>query len=131
MRHALWPDEADTHRDEIAQFFAGDRRFLHAVFLAEDERGEVVGFAEVSLRPYAEGCDSSPVAFLEGWYVAPELRRRSVGGALVRAVEDWAREQGCTELGSDTELENEVSTRAHGALGFEEAALLRCFRKAL
>jgi aminoglycoside 6'-N-acetyltransferase I len=131
LRHALWPDESDEHQKEVAGFFAGDRRFLQAVIVAEDDRSEIVGFAELSLRPYAEGCGSSPVGFLEGWYVVPEMRRQGVGGALVRAGEAWARDQGCTELASDTEVENTVSAAAHGALGFEEVVMIRCFRKQL
>ena len=35
------------------------------------------------------------------------------------------------ELASDAEPENEVSARAHAALGFEDAGLIRCFRKDL
>ncbi|HVR97342.1 MAG TPA: aminoglycoside 6'-N-acetyltransferase [Thermoanaerobaculia bacterium] len=131
LRHALWPDEAGEHEEEIASFFAGDRRFMAAVIVAVDARGEVVGFAELSLRKYAEGCSSSPVGFLEGWYVVPEMRRQGVGGALVRAAEAWAREQGCTEFASDTEVENTLSAAAHNALGFEDVGIIRCFRKDL
>lgn len=101
-----------------------------AVIVAERE-GEILGFAELSLRTYAEGCGSSPVGYLEGWYVVPEARRQGVGRALVRAAELWAKEQGCTEFASDTELENTVSADAHRALGFDEVEIVRCFRKAL
>src|SRR5438067_1734925 len=28
-----------------------------------------------TLRPWAEGCKSMPVPYIEGWWVAPDLRR--------------------------------------------------------
>jgi aminoglycoside 6'-N-acetyltransferase I len=46
-------------------------------------------------------------------------------------VEAWGISEGCTELASDTELENRASAAAHRALGFEEAGRVVCFRKAL
>jgi aminoglycoside 6'-N-acetyltransferase I len=54
-----------------------------------------------------------------------------VGRELVAAAEAWAREQGCREFASDTQLENTVSAAAHLALGFEDAGIVRCFRKTL
>lgn len=71
------------------------------------------------------------MAYLEGWYVAPDCRRQGVGTDLVQAAEAWARERGCRELGSDTHIENVVSRQAHRALGFEEGRPVVHFRKAL
>jgi aminoglycoside 6'-N-acetyltransferase I len=71
------------------------------------------------------------VAFLEGWYVVPDARRRGVGRALIEAAEQWALDQGCTEFGSDALIDNRVSAAAHEALGFEEVVQIRCFRKDL
>ena len=132
LRHALWPDgsEAD-HRAEIDRFFAGELREPIAVLLAEDGRGGVVGLAELSIRSSAEGCRSDRVAYLEGWYTVPAVRRRGVGRALVAAAEQWGRDQGCTEFASDTELDNVVSATAHRALGFIAVGRAGCFRKAL
>ena len=90
-----------------------------------------VGFVELSIRPYAEGCQTDRVAFLEGWYVVPEARRKGVGRALVEAAERWGVTQGCTEFGSDALLDNTVSAAAHQALGFEEVVQIRCFKKSL
>lgn len=86
---------------------------------------------ELSLRPYADGCDSSPVPFVEGWYVAPEARRMGVGAALVRATERWALDNGYSEMASDALLENTGSERAHKAVGFEEVERAIRFRKDL
>jgi aminoglycoside 6'-N-acetyltransferase I len=132
MRQALWPEDGThSHAQEIEQYFAGELRMPLEVLLAVDDRGEPIGFAELSIRPYAEGCTTNRVAYLEGWYVETDARRRGVGRALVAAAEQWALAQGCSEFGSDALLENETSAAAHRALGFEEVEQIRCFRKPL
>jgi aminoglycoside 6'-N-acetyltransferase I len=132
LRHALWPAEsADELTAEARAFFVDDDSLLEAVLLAEASDGTLLGFGELSLRPYAEDCRTSPVAFLEGWYVIPSARRHGVGRALMSAAEQWARERGCHEFASDTELDNSLSAAAHRALGFEDAGAIRCFRKDL
>lgn len=129
LRHALWPDgsEAD-HRRELERFFAGPQ--TAPLLVAEDPSG-LLGFAELSIRPYAEGCETGRVGFLEGWFVRPEARHRGIGRRLVAAGEEWARSAGCSEFASDAEAENEESAAAHRALGFTEVGLIRCFRKDL
>lgn len=131
MREALWPAKPGEHAEEIASFFAGHRRDPAEVLLAIDDSGSVIGFAEVSIRQYAEGCSTDRVAYLEGWFVEEGWRRKGVGAALAAAVGDWGRAQGCTELASDTEIHNLVSEAAHRALGFEEVDRIVCFRKGL
>jgi aminoglycoside 6'-N-acetyltransferase I len=131
LRHALWPDEPlDVRRAEAdANLARTDSGF--ATFVAEDA-GEVTGFAEVSLRrDYVNGCETSPVAFIEGVYVRTERRRGGVGRALIAAAERWGRGQGCSELASDALLDNEASHRFHGGTGFEETERVVYFRKSI
>jgi len=118
MRIALWPDcPMEKQRIEIEQLLAGDG----VVFFAENETGGLVGFAEVSIRrDHVEGVTSSPVPYLEGWYVEPQKRGGGVGRTLIAAVEEWARSSGFRELASDAELENTSSQCAHKSLGFRE-----------
>lgn len=104
---------------------------LATAFLAKLANGEAVGFAEIDLRPYADGCRSSPVGYLEAWYVVPEHRRKGIGQSLLRAAEVWARAHGCTEMASDTEVTNALSRRVHGALGYAEVSRLAHFRRDL
>jgi len=80
----------------------------------------LAGFIEVGARSLADGCATSPVAYLEGWHVDADARRQGAGTALVQAAEAWGREQGYREFASDAELENVESQRAHEALGFQE-----------
>ena len=131
MRVALWPESPrEWHAQEVHQFLNGQLPIpLHVLLAFED--GRAVGFVELNIRPYAEGCATDRVGFLEGWYVVPEARRRAVGTGLVRAAEQWARDQGCTEFASDAEADNTISQAAHLALGFEEVVLIRCFKKRL
>jgi len=129
MRCALWPEAAEAeHMGEIADYFAGTASEPQAVLVAETA-SMLVGLAELSVRSTAEGCTTGRVAYLEGWFIDRDSRRQGVGRALVAAAEDWGRQQGCREFGSDTQAENEASAAAHRALGFEDAGLVRTFRK--
>src|SRR5919106_5542767 len=113
LRCALWPDGSPSeHRVEIERFLSGQAHEPQAVFLALDGSGRAVGLAELSIRSCAEGCRTNRVAYLEGWYVVPDTRRRGIGRALVEAAEKWGRAQGCTELASDTYPDNGISERA-------------------
>jgi aminoglycoside 6'-N-acetyltransferase I len=131
MRTALWPDDSGSHAADIARFFSPQRNEPLEVLFACSGSGAPIGFVELSIRPHAVGCTSDRVAFVEGWYVEPDHRRRGVGAALIRAAEEWGRAHTCTELGSDTQLWNESSINAHKALGFEEVERLVAFRKSL
>ena len=119
MMHALWPtSEAYDFSDE-------------SVFVWQRDAGGLGGFISFSIRPWAEGCESAPVPYIEGWWVDPDLRGAGVGRSLVNAVEVWCVDHGYRELGSDVELDNDASLRAHGALGFEPTLTLQFFRKTL
>lgn len=131
MRAALWPeaDAAELTREAEA-FVAGVALPTPmVVFIAED--GRPIGFLELSVRAYANGCDSMPVPFVEGWYVDAGARGRGVGRALIRASEDWSREHGYVEIGSDTEIWNEDSLKAHEKCGFKETERVIYLRKRL
>jgi aminoglycoside 6'-N-acetyltransferase I len=130
MREALWPSSRDWPQ-EIEAFWSGVRQNPAEVLIAVDDSGQAMGFAEMSIRPYAAGCHSGRVAYLEGLFVKVEARRQGVGAALVRAVEDWGRSQGCTELGSDADISNLESAAVHSATGFAEVERIICFRKEL
>lgn len=130
MRATLWPEPEAEHRSEMASMLAQPERF--AVFLAYEEGPGPIGFAEVSIRTdYVNGCTTSPVAFLEGIFVAEAQRRRGVARALCAAAAVWGRSHGCTEFGSDALLENEQSHVMHRALGFTETERVVYFCKSL
>jgi len=130
MRSALWPDcPLDDHHSEMQEQL--DDPVHYAVFVVARDVGKLGGFLEASLRAYADGCRTSPVGYIEGWYVDTDLRQQGLGSELVKAAERWAGAQGCTEMASDCELGNHVSFRAHLALGYEEIDRAIQFRKLL
>jgi aminoglycoside 6'-N-acetyltransferase I len=128
LREALWPGSLSDHEAETQKHF--EQPHTAAIFVAETD-GRLIGFLELEYRRYAPGCQSSPVPFIEGWYVEPARRGQGIGGALVEAAEAQAFAAGHHEIASDTELENVDSIAAHRALGYEETERVVCFRKSL
>jgi aminoglycoside 6'-N-acetyltransferase I len=129
MRLRLWPHDSQAeYLREMADILARG----HFVRLAVDAEGSALGFVEASKRTdYVNGTSTSPVAFLEGLYVEPHARRKGVARTLVRAVETWAQALGCTELASDSPIENVAAHAVHRALGFTETERVVYFRRAL
>jgi GNAT superfamily N-acetyltransferase len=129
LRESLWPgssrEELRREQEEILADPGKNCLFVAAV------AGSLVGFVEVALRDWAEGCGTRPVGYIEAWYVNPEHRRSGIGRELMKAAEHWALSRGCTEMGSDAELHNSVSHGAHGALGYDEVTRLVLFSKKL
>ncbi len=127
MRQRLWPDSEVSEADSVlARLGSG-----FAVLVAERPNGCLCGFAEIGSRPFAEGCRSSPVAYLEGIWVDPDARRCSVALNLVGQAEKWARSEGFTELASDCDIDNAGSQAFHTSAGFAEVRRNVCFRRDL
>lgn len=126
LRADLWPGKTVAeHRAEAAAMLASEERAFVALL-----DGRVVGFAEAALRrDYVNGCETSPVIFLEGIYVRPAVRRSGVAKALTDAVAAWGRAEGCTEFASDAEIDNTDSRAFHLGAGFEETERVVYFRK--
>ncbi len=129
MRLLLWPEVGAANlSDEMDQIL---QDALAPVFVLERPEGRLGGFVEAGTRKFAEGCLTTPVGYIEGWFVDEDLRGRGFGHQLVAAAEDWARSQGLKEMGSDTWLDNEVSIRAHLAIGYHETERVIHFAKTL
>ena len=130
MRDVLWPGiSAQTHQTEMEDFRSNQT--TQEVFVVDRENGLLGGFLETGTRHNAACCETSPVGYIEGWYVDPDLRQAGWGCALVEAAEAWARSCGYAEIASDCHLENEVSLKAHTALGYAAVERLIHFRKSL
>ncbi|HUO93872.1 MAG TPA: GNAT family N-acetyltransferase [Rhizomicrobium sp.] len=128
FRHALWPEGSpEEHANDIARLVAGGDYWG---FVAT-RGGDAAGFAEVAIRRYANGCESQPVAFLEGIWVEPRFRRQGIGGQLVTHVEGFVKALGFREIGSDALIGNLASHAAHEAWGFAETERVVYFRKSL
>ena len=129
LRQTLWPGSLSDHEVETRDYFDKPHGQL-TIFVAE-VKGRVVGFLEFDYRKYAPGCRSSPVPFIEGWYVEPDLRGRGIGRALVEAAETRASAAGYHEIASDVEIDNADGINAHLALGYKEVERNVCFRRSL
>jgi len=112
-RDALWPGSLSDHEAESRQHFER-AEVVPIVFVAEADR-RVIGFLELDYRKYAPGCTSSPVPFIEGWYVDPAYQGQGTGRALVHAAG----------------LDNANGIAAHLALGYEEVERAVYFRRSL
>jgi aminoglycoside 6'-N-acetyltransferase I len=129
-RAALWDwMSAEEHRAMAKEtYFRGDPNKI--AFVALSDSGETLGFAEASLRrDYVEGCETSPVAFLEGIYVAPAHRKTGIAHALSEAVAEWGLSKGCSEYASNALLDNAESHAFHAAIGFVETERVVYFHK--
>jgi aminoglycoside 6'-N-acetyltransferase I len=129
MRIALWPDETPRdHAEMIDEMLSGGDAWG---LVAEAADGAAIGFAEIAERKYANGCDTRPVAFLEGVWVKPQFRRRGIGARLIAQAQTFLAARGFRELGSDTQIDNHSSQAAHLAWGFSETERVVYFRKVL
>jgi aminoglycoside 6'-N-acetyltransferase I len=129
MSLSLFPGTgADDHRSDMRRFLARDDA---AVFIAERPDGSVCGYVEAGTRSHADGCDTSPVGYIEAWYVDTDVRRHGYGRALLAAAEEWAVKQGYREMASDALIDNITSHTAHKASGYIEGDRVVGFRKPL
>lgn len=129
MAKKLWPD---AKIEELEDSFFGILNSDFEVCLVLFQREVAIGFVHVSTRnDYVEGCDSSPVAYIEGIFIEENFRRQGYSKMLIESAEKWARSKGFKELASDCELSNVESIKFHLGTQFEEANRIVCFKKVL
>lgn len=128
LRYELWPHcPIERHDLEIQQLLKSD-----GIVAVAELDGTLAGFAEVSIRhDHVEGTRTSPVPYLEGWFVNDTYRNLGIGRGLLDFVERWAIARGFDELASDAELENEHGINLHTKLGFTEVGRTVHFVKPL
>lgn len=68
----------------------------HLVLVAEDDRGEVVGYASAHWLPYL--FKVGPEAYVSELFVRQDRTGQGVGRALLAALEGEARARGCCQL---------------------------------
>ena len=128
MRKGIWPEAPDEYLDfDMDDILASDNDMVFFAYIKD----KPIGLTEARIRDYGEGCETSPIGYLEGWFVQEEYRGKGVVGITTQAAEIWAREKGCTEMASDTWLGNEPSIRAHVKMGYNEVERLVHYVKQL
>lgn len=88
-----------------------------AVFVAEDEQGQIVGFISVGRLTHFSG---EPRAYIGELVVAEAAEGRGVGRRLVAAAESWARDHGYHLIALDTGAANARARDFYGHLGYQE-----------
>jgi len=130
-RMAMELFEGDTTEADEAEMRQTLAREDAAVFVLDREDGRLAGYVEAGARNYADGCATSPVGYIEAWFIDPDVRRSGHGRNLLAAAESWAVERGYTEMASDALLHNDVSHEAHKRSGYQEVERIVQFRKPL
>ena len=125
----VWPEHSEEALTKIIlEYMNSDKS---GVF-AEKRDKRFIGVALCCLRhDYVEGCETSPVGYLEGVSVNEAYRNQGVAKQLMEECEQWAREKGCSEFASDCELSNTTSMNFHIHIGFQEQNRIICFKKVL
>ena len=125
----VWPENTE---EALIRIILGYINSDESAVFAEKRDESFIGVALCCLRrDYVEGCETSPVGYLEGVSVKEACRNRGVAKRLVEECEQWAREKGCREFASDCELSNTASLDFHLQIGFEEKNRIICFKKDL
>jgi GNAT superfamily N-acetyltransferase len=107
-----YPTTADAIPARLQRLAADPRA---AILLAE-RHGEALGLITVHLRDTINHAE--PLAQITALVVAERARGHGVGGALVAAVERWARQQGARRVVVSTALERADAHRFYERLGF-------------
>lgn len=127
MALKIWDSD---DKDELEQEFIDMTHDKESTCFIKFIDDKAIGFANASLRhDYVEGCETSPVAYLEAIYVDEEHRHLGYAKDLVNKCEEWGREQGAREFASDCILTNTASYKFHTAIGFKEVNRIICFKK--
>jgi len=130
LRNLLWPNHP------INEHIKDGRKVIESnnlkSFLVRNDNGRFIGFADASIRKdYVNGCEHSPVAYLEGIFILDEFRQLGLSSLLLNEVESWGKLKGCLELASDTSLDNHASKNMHKKLGFTPTETVVFFKKNL
>lgn len=132
LGHLLWPHHSVDAL--VAEFTDIMHKEASQFFLAFAEDAEAIGFAQCQLHydyDFETGTSSAPQGYLEGIFVKEGYRRHGVAASLLQACEQWAKEQGCAEFGSDCDMDNEASRQFHAQQGFAEVTRTVFFNKKL
>ena len=129
MAKDLWPDYSPEElKATLAELLCQDKFLILLYVMAEKS----VAFIYLSIRvDYVEGSDGSPTGYVEGIYVKPDYRKTGIAQTLLAAGEQWVKQKGCKQIGSDILLDNQLSYAFHLHSGFREAARLIAFIKEL
>ncbi len=94
----------------------------YAIFVAQDDQGQIVGLLTASHRWTL--WHTGPCAIIEELVVDEAARGQGAGRALIHAAIEWAKAQACSEIEVSTGMDNPAAQAFYRRLGFESEALL-------
>lgn len=100
-----------------------------AVFVARDDAGAAVGFAQ--LYPKHSSISLSLSYVLNDLFVAPAARKAGAGRELLDAAERFAVEHGATKMSLSTNVQNTSAHALYEGAGWEVDTQFVTFKKAL
>ena len=119
MSLKLWTDIDESKLEELLRQTTDSQKTK--ILIAKNLAKKDVGFSIFSIRTdYVEGADKSPTGYLEGIFVEHEYRKMGIAKEFIQHGEAWCKENGCTQLGSDTWLTDNKSREFHKKVGFWE-----------
>jgi ribosomal protein S18 acetylase RimI-like enzyme len=107
------PSNLGQSRAFIAERMASNES---AIFLAEDEEAEALGF--VQLYPTFSSIDAHRTWLLSDLFTAPTARGRGVGRLLMNTARDFALQTGAKGLVLETAIDNITAQRLYESLGY-------------
>ncbi|MCC5646785.1 GNAT family N-acetyltransferase [Nostoc sp. CHAB 5824] len=131
----LFPNEEFSHLDQtVKQYFSSDTPLWWVDFLGEGDRGanSTLSFSSHPRTPpiaclwvgnaidQVQGNRHAHIFIL---YVIPEHRRRGIGRALMRYVENWAIQRGDRQIGLQVFQSNKPALNLYNQLGYQTQSL--------
>ncbi len=98
----------------------------HALFVAEDAAGRVVGWVHVFINKLLE---SDARAEIGGLVSDPTARRQGIGRALMQQAEQWAKGRGLPAVSLRTNIKRIDAHRFYESLGYTTAKTQFNYRK--
>lgn len=100
----------------------------HAVFVAEEPTGRVVGWVHVFINKLLE---SDPRAEIGGLVADPAVRRQGIGRGLMQQAEVWAKGLGLAVVSLRTNIKRTDAHKFYESLGYATAKTQITYRKQL
>lgn len=100
----------------------------HAVYVAEQADGRVVGWVHVYLRLLLV---ADLQAEIGGLVVDEECRQAGIGQLLMQRAEQWARDMGCQTVGLRSNVIRREAHLFYERIGYTNYKTSRVFRKIL
>jgi fructose-1,6-bisphosphatase/inositol monophosphatase family enzyme/GNAT superfamily N-acetyltransferase len=119
-------DDVAANSDPLRHLATLLRRSDARVVVAEVD-GRVAGFAEIQARPTSIG--DAYEAWLGALAVADAFRGRGIGSALLGAVDDAARELGCSRIELESSEWRDEAHAFYRERGYDERTPARRFRR--